>query len=1682
MENFKSNTEVINKVDVIESNNPIDHGLITNKEDISKELSADIKADNRNCSILVKTEKTNNVMNENQETHGSECTVGDGEYTLIKECNPTVSNNHNNVNKMISEIPYKGNCNDLTKAEEIELIEVKESDNKPITNIYDNKSTNNDCNTNKYSNTSNQNNEDYYKKNKAILEEEEENPVNNQSNINTIEIKSPTTIKTNLNSEIEVNPGFNYSSSVTQTTNKNKKTIIDINPLIIIKSTTSENEMSNTISPIIKTITAIVNQSISKLKSRLLLTKQELLELSSSLSFFDTMNLFMSKESILRLLDLLSKLIYLFRSSKNSDISVERSFSFPNQKQSDKDYTVREAFIQQITYTERSIIYYKKSLLYNLVFNSNSNGNGYSLLTKELEKSINNIVSITGTYDLVTFRQLQNIFWVIKCRLTDSERMFIQSKLDGLKELLISLKKQSSNNSSSFCKLFLLSSNSKEFDNNGSNSNTNNNSSYSNYNNNYNNPSTNKRIYNFFSCLEEDELYRTNQYNRIDDYYDNNYNHSSFNKNNKHRDINHYTNSQEYNQNYNQVYDYDYAYGYGYDYEYYNKYENYYNSNNEYYENGYKSKYSNYNNNNSKFGYYKDKKASYSTININSINDGSICNNNSGIRNSFKNTKYDNKHYSIYNNNINKGIYDNSYANYNNNIVSKIVLKEIDYDGKNNEDNDNIIYSSSIHNKIEIDKYDNNPKYCNYNIDYEIHDKGKKSAYNDNEYINSINKDHEGTWNHSKSYLNNEKRETYYKEYQLNNNNNYNNTITNQNSNNIINSRICNENKSDSESDNEEEDVEEVEEEEENYSNSSYTEKSKHKDNNINNEEKDNQDDIEEIEEIEEIECEEDSNKQSNDNNDDINDLNNYDIDNNKLNENKEEEEEEDDDESALTNFLSKQFMNMLNKQISKNSNHENEEFKENNNDNDDVYEEVYEENDANDYKNETITNQFENLYGEDTFIINEKDNIIVNGNISNTNNNTNIGVSSLIKQLSNKDKDKIEVIESFNSNNTSNNKTRINQCDNSINDFLKRIKHTDNKAEEENALKEYNKSKLNNNVNSNNQRNRDNLETFNKGSVEKSNNTTTTNTTTTTYTETPNTNKNNSNIPNKTNNTNIEITDNSDIITNSKLINAISKRSFEISEDDRNHIIEKLKQNDTNYDNQLRRNSLRVQANNYTNNANITNSNLINTNLTNTKIDTTYHNLQSTIKIPNPQQPSQSLQNYIFSSNHTHLFFRGRDSNIHREYFALKCLEQENLSLIENNLTQFETKVLLPFYKKINFQIAKKKRLFNKTYQKYEHFIYKILGSTHLQQVKPYGSFANNFLIDIGDIDICIVPNNSLYSNPLEFATQLDSLKQEIKNHELAEVVRIYYNQKYMLLKMIDNETKITIDLTVHNMLPVFNTSLLKCYGKFDQRVHIIGLYIKNWAKINKIHGAAENFLSSYALLNMLIHFLQKAVEPKVLPVLQSEYSWLENGNNKSRKNSNKSNNNANTNTNNNTNTNEIVGSRKQSECNNYSNNITNANANNETNTQNKQFTKPYSYNYNNKTIEVDLYIDKNIKRKKKQLLLLNNGLENTESAASLLVKFFEYYAYYFDSYSHVISIKSEDFVYKKVNLEDQQQLETTCAFTIEDPFDKHHNPGRSMTVGSIQFNKMIACMKKEINFILNGEYVKRVKQQGKN
>ena len=403
-----------------------------------------------------------------------------------------------------------------------------------------------------------------------------------------------------------------------------------------------------------------------------------------------------------------------------------------------------------------------------------------------------------------------------------------------------------------------------------------------------------------------------------------------------------------------------------------------------------------------------------------------------------------------------------------------------------------------------------------------------------------------------------------------------------------------------------------------------------------------------------------------------------------------------------------------------------------------------------------------------------------------------------------------------------------------------------------------------------------------------------------------------------------------------------------------------------------------------------------------------------------NPNLSAIPLYNYILSKYNN--MSQTKESDIIKEYIFLKTKEIENPDNIWNNMQHFEKKILIPLYQKTIDARNEKYNSLNNIYNLYEQIIKKMFqNSKDLEEVQKFGALSNTFMIDYGefDIDICIVPKCSItyFRN-----TYVDKLISGLKNNDLGNFKEIKHTENYRSCIILKGEyskknQKVNVNIVINNKIAIFHSILLRLYALYDQRFHIMGIYLKYWAKINGLHGA--NFLPSYALLFMIIHFLQKVVEPKVLPNLQ-KIPIFDNDNS--------------------------ISEPKYGE-------------------------KIYEYSHEYEIKRTNIHFENNTKRIKEYMSAINNNKINEETVTNLLVKFFEYYSYCYDS-NQKISIHKD-------LIESLKKGDDNITFSIEDPFDIMSNPGKSLEKDSEYSKKFIQAMKKEVNLILSGEYVKRLEYE---
>ncbi|CAF1401341.1 unnamed protein product [Adineta steineri] len=154
------------------------------------------------------------------------------------------------------------------------------------------------------------------------------------------------------------------------------------------------------------------------------------------------------------------------------------------------------------------------------------------------------------------------------------------------------------------------------------------------------------------------------------------------------------------------------------------------------------------------------------------------------------------------------------------------------------------------------------------------------------------------------------------------------------------------------------------------------------------------------------------------------------------------------------------------------------------------------------------------------------------------------------------------------------------------------------------------------------------------------------------------------------------------------------------------------------------------------------------------------------------------------------------------------------------------------------------------------------------LCSVRGSGSAYNGFGFRQSDLDVCVLLKDQTEELNIIILEKLFRIIQS-EPHKFRDI-ELVRDARVPIIRCIDNQFNIEVDLSVNNALvPVENTRLLKTYTEIDFRVSQLGYMLKHLVKICDIGDASKGTLSSYAYINMVIHFLQQ-IQPPVLPILQ--------------------------------------------------------------------------------------------------------------------------------------------------------------------------------------------------------------------
>eukprot|EP00931_Biecheleriopsis_adriatica_P050033 TRINITY_DN28957_c0_g1_i1.p1 TRINITY_DN28957_c0_g1~~TRINITY_DN28957_c0_g1_i1.p1 ORF type:complete len:563 (-),score=93.29 TRINITY_DN28957_c0_g1_i1:84-1772(-) len=173
--------------------------------------------------------------------------------------------------------------------------------------------------------------------------------------------------------------------------------------------------------------------------------------------------------------------------------------------------------------------------------------------------------------------------------------------------------------------------------------------------------------------------------------------------------------------------------------------------------------------------------------------------------------------------------------------------------------------------------------------------------------------------------------------------------------------------------------------------------------------------------------------------------------------------------------------------------------------------------------------------------------------------------------------------------------------------------------------------------------------------------------------------------------------------------------------------------------------------------------------------------------------------------------------------------------------------------------------------------------------KVHAFGSSVNGFGDAQSDVDLVLeatteelVKGLNLHevfrkADPREVApTALQALIQPLRQTGFAIKEQVL-TAKVPILKL---HFGVDCDLSCNNLLPFFNTRLLKVYSTLDPRVVGLVQELKRWAKLKGVHGADKGNLSSYSFTLLAIFYMQqRAALPCLQKHAEEKPSWYYEG-----------------------------------------------------------------------------------------------------------------------------------------------------------------------------------------------------------
>ena len=192
--------------------------------------------------------------------------------------------------------------------------------------------------------------------------------------------------------------------------NQFNQSLDNINSLLAI---TNEQEMSQKISQNIPILFQIFNSFKTNLNYGQVTSNDHSIVIEA-LKFVDNLNLFIEENEVRKFKDKMMEI---------RDLLKKRNYDF------------KDSILKQITYTEMTIISHKKLYFRDLYFNNHEG------LSDEIKNELDQVYK-GNKFDFRLFKQMQNIFWVVKNVIDEDKKTTLDNRLKIMKAESLKIKEK----------------------------------------------------------------------------------------------------------------------------------------------------------------------------------------------------------------------------------------------------------------------------------------------------------------------------------------------------------------------------------------------------------------------------------------------------------------------------------------------------------------------------------------------------------------------------------------------------------------------------------------------------------------------------------------------------------------------------------------------------------------------------------------------------------------------------------------------------------------------------------------------------------------------------------------------------------------------------------------------------------------------------------------------------------------------------------------------------------------------------------------------------------------------------------------------------------------------------------------------------------------------------------------